>query len=93
MPNGKKTFALGDLVAWSSQAGAAYAKRKTGVVVDLVPPGERPDAERFPSLYRGAGCGFGRPELSYIVLVGNRIYWPRTKHLQDQACPESSAIP
>jgi hypothetical protein len=93
MPGSKKTFAVGDQVTWSSQAGAAYAKRKTGVVAELVPPGKRPDAKRFPSLYRGAICGLGRPELSYIVRVGNRIYWPRTKHLQDQVCPESGTTP
>jgi hypothetical protein len=81
MTSDNKTFAVRDRVTWTSQVGA-YAKHKTGVVVALLPPGRRPDRKQFASLYRGNGCGLSRPELSYVVQVGNRIYWPRAKHLQ-----------
>lgn len=69
-------FQLGDAVKWSSQA-QGYRKEKHGTVVQIVEAGHRPDRERFLSLYRGSGCGFGRRALSYVVQVGSKFYWPR----------------
>jgi hypothetical protein len=75
------TFKLGDTVKWRSQA-AGYERKKVGKIAQVVPPGERPDRERFARLYRGNGCGFGRDHESYVVLDGNRPYWPIASKLQ-----------
>ena len=72
---------LGDKVRWSSQAGG-HKKTKEGTVAQIVPHGKRPDLNRFPDLYRGSGCGIGRKELSYVVRVGNKHYWPVASKLE-----------
>lgn len=74
-------FKPGDVVEWSSQA-AGIAKTKRGVVAEVLRPDARPSRERFPQLYTGSGVGFGRPDVSYVVLVGTRPYWPRTAALR-----------
>lgn len=74
-------FAVGDTVAWTSQAGG-YAKTKVGVVVAVVPAGEYPSREDYASLYRNAGVGMPRDHESYVVRVkGGGVYWPRAKAL------------
>lgn len=74
------TFSVGENVSWSSQA-QGFTKRKDGVVVAYVPPGNRPCRNSFPDLYKGPGVGFGRSVDSYVVRVGNKHYWPITKNL------------
>ena len=75
-------FKLGDAVKWSSQA-QGHTKEKTGVIVEVVEAGQRPDRVRFPDLYKGPGVGFGRQDASYVVLVGKRKhYWPLASKLQ-----------
>jgi hypothetical protein len=77
-------FKEGDKVQWTSQANGGV-KTKTGVVVQVVEPGKRPDRNRFPALYRDSGVGFGRDHESYVVRVDNKIYWPRVKDLRTGA--------
>lgn len=67
---------LGDVVEWSSQA-QGHSKSKQGVVVAIVPPGQRPDRDQFIDLYKGPGVGFGRKHVSYVIRVGrSKHYWP-----------------
>lgn len=68
-------------VKWVSQA-KGHVREKSGVIVQVVPPGERPDKERFPDLYRGGGIGFARDHESYVVKVDKKHYWPRVSALQ-----------
>lgn len=70
------SFEIGDIVRWESQA-SGWWKVKEGLVVEVVPPGHNPE-------YRTAldGAGLPRPKVSYVIKVGNRFYWPRTRHLQ-----------
>lgn len=85
------TFKIGDMVQWSSQAQGSTAK-KVGEVVEVVTTGQRPDRERFEKLYRNSGCGYGRPERSYVVMVGNKPYWPRTSLLSLQGPSELERV-
>lgn len=79
----------GDIVTWSSQA-AGSAKDKTGIVVEVVPIGGRPSRLRWPQLYKGAGVGFGRDHVSFVVEVppppgssaSPKHYWPRVSGLK-----------
>jgi hypothetical protein len=74
-------FQVGDKVEWTSQANGR-AKTKVGVVADVIEKGQRPNRERWDRLYRGSGCGYSRTEESFVVLVGNKPYWPRTSALR-----------
>jgi hypothetical protein len=74
-------FKIENKVKWTSQA-QGFSKEKVGEVVQIVPPGDRPNKERFMDLYKGPGVGIGRNHVTYVVRVGNRHYWPRVKHLQ-----------
>ena len=75
------TFSVGQIVTWTSQS-QGYTKTKTGVIEQVVKPGEYPDRERFLPLYRGAGVGMARDHVSYVVRADKRIYWPRAFRLQ-----------
>lgn len=75
-------FEVGDAVVWTSQA-KGHAREKVGEVAEVVGAGHRPSRERFPALYKHAGCGYGRKHQSYVVLVGNRPYWPNVVHLRE----------
>lgn len=82
-------IALGATVEWTSSSNGS-TKKKTGRVVQVVPPGEYPDREKFKKLYSGSGVGFCRDHESYVVSVDAgkttgssvRYYWPRVKALQ-----------
>lgn len=74
-------FHLGDAVVWSSQAKGC-TKTKCGEVVEVVEPGQRPSRDRFPSLYKHAGCGFGRKHVSYVVMVKRTPRWPVVANLR-----------
>lgn len=79
-------FKEGELVTWSSQAGG-LRKTKVGVVAQVVRAGERPDRNRFASLYTSSGVGSGRKAESYVVLVGKTAYWPRENQLRRSGAP------
>lgn len=76
----RKTFGGGDRVKWSSQA-AGSRRHKVGTVVQVVKAGEVP---------RPATVGLKDPQAwasprdheSYLVAVGNVLYWPRVTHLE-----------
>ena len=79
-------FKVGDSVEWSSQAQGS-TKTKRGVVSEVVKAGDRPSRMLFPTLYKNAGCGYGRDHESYVVLVGKKPYWPRAAALRStKAC-------
>jgi len=65
----------GDTVSWISQA-QGYVKHKTGVIVRVLAPDERPSPREVK------GAGWGRDHESYIVKVGNKLYWPRVSALE-----------
>lgn len=72
---------VGDRVTWSSQSQASRTT-KEGIIAAVIPAGQKPDQTAFPKLYKGAGPGSSRNHESYIVVVGNKPYWPRVKHLK-----------
>jgi hypothetical protein len=74
------SFAVGDVVTWTSQA-LGYRKTKAGEVAEIVKPGYMPSRNQFERLYRGSGVGLPRDHESYVVMVGTRPYWPRVSHL------------
>jgi hypothetical protein len=72
------TFELGDKVKWDSQA-AGYIKTKKGKIVVVLPAGTRPGdgvlaGLRYP--------GKPRNHESYVVMVGEKYYWPRVAYLK-----------
>lgn len=82
----KEQLSIGTAVKWRSQANGGV-KEKVGIIVDVLPAGARPSRELFPSLHKHSGCGFGRDHVSYVVMVGKRIYWPRAAALEvDRRC-------
>jgi len=82
---------VGDPVEWTSQAHG-YVSTKRGVIVGSIAAGERPDKYDFPQLHKGVGCGLGRSGESYVVKVGNRLYWPYTKNLRHAIDPAEVLI-
>lgn len=66
---------VGTQVEWKSQAGG-YEKKKVGVIVEVVPPGESPKSELD-------GPGMARKTESYVVLVGKTNYWPIASKLRE----------
>lgn len=86
-PKFEPSFKLGETVSWISQAQGC-TRKKAGKVVEVVPPGEYPDRDRFRSLYKGSGVGLSRNHESYVVKAQQvsgrqtkKIYWPRVKNL------------
>jgi hypothetical protein len=69
------SFYLNETVAWTSQSGG-HATTKRGEIVAVVMARNKPVV---PAGYRAA-YEFGflrRRHESYLVAVGNRVYWPR----------------
>jgi len=81
-------FKLKDKVRWVMGASKGHNGRlRTGIVVEVLQPCERPSADLFPELYKKKGCGQGRPTESYVVQVVGRLgkvlhYWPYAKRLE-----------
>ena len=75
---------IGSKVTWTSQANGS-TKTKKGVVAEIVAAGQRPSRKQYPSLYRSSGVGLPRDHASYVVQVGNKVYWPRASALQPLA--------
>lgn len=73
---------VGDQVEWTSQAGG-YEVHKQGEVICVIPPGQRPDRDAFPALWKKPGPGSPREHKSYVVRVpGRGVYWPRVSALR-----------
>ena len=64
----------GTEVTWTPRAGS-HAKTKTGLVIEVVPPLQRPVNKVDPSALL-------RDHVSYVVLVGKKLYWPRVSTLR-----------
>ena len=77
-------FKLGDMVEWDS-GGAPGRYPKCGKIVAVVLPNESPtnamDAQDIIGYYMMFNGG-PRLHISYLVLVGNKLYWPRVKGLK-----------
>lgn len=77
----KQKFRIGQLVTWTSSS-AGTAKKKTGVVERVCPPGHR------PTDILGEKCGLQRGHESYVVVVKEtkahrpRRYWPIASKLE-----------
>lgn len=71
---------VGDTVTWKSQAQGTW-KVKTGTVVEVVPIGARRQTKVI-----GAGLA-PRYDVSYVVRVGSRLYWPRKVEQTDASPP------
>lgn len=68
-------FKKGDAVCWSSQSGG-HAKRKMGVVAEVVPARQSPNPR-----FNLPNPGLPRDHVSYLVMVGHKPYWPRAAAL------------
>lgn len=76
------SFSMGQTVEWTSQA-AGTTLHKQGTIVEVVPVGKKPN-QRFKSLYRNNGVQgvSARKDLSYVVEVDGKHYWPRVSGLR-----------
>lgn len=76
-------FHVGDMVEWTSQSSGTR-KKKIGTICAVIPAEKRPDPYVGRSVVALPGGGFGMPRdhKSYLVLVGNKLYWPRVKYLR-----------
>lgn len=76
-------FKKGDMVKWTSKS-CSHEYEKRGTVLEIIPEKEAPYL--FFLKYKKCkwewGGGRPRDHESYLVLVGNKIYWPRVKHLE-----------
>ncbi|MEX9785662.1 MULTISPECIES: hypothetical protein [Providencia] len=88
----QKEFAIGDEVTWTSQA-QGFEREKIGTVVAVLKPHAHftnQHRESFPDLFKNAGVGYPRDEISYVVSVPQgktgkakpKHYWPRTSALK-----------
>lgn len=73
-------FSIGDRVRWSSQASGTI-KEKEGIIIEIIPIGNKPSKESYPRLYRGRDCGAPRKITSYIVKTEKGYYWPKVEGL------------
>ena len=83
-----QTFNVGDHVKWTSQSGGV-TRTKDGIVVAVVPGGKHPvqirvrqESGRAFNWANLLGTENERRHIAYLVAVGNKLYWPRVKHLQ-----------
>lgn len=85
-------FKVGDKVRWQSQAQGSH-KIKEGEVVAVLQPETRPSRHDFPDLYKttltgyAREPGYGRSEISYVVRVKSKHYWPRASALRPAERP------
>jgi hypothetical protein len=72
------TFSVGDLVTWDSQS-AGYLKKKSGIVVAVVPPRQRVNDCIPCGFVLKSVPGMPRQHESYLIRIGRstRLYWPR----------------
>lgn len=82
---------VGTQVEWSSQS-KGHVTTKTGVIVDVIAPNQKPSDLKWPSLYK-RNLGQARKGISYVVLVAPpagsaaqpKYYWPLTTALKQVA--------
>jgi hypothetical protein len=86
-------FTVGDRVTWESQS-AGYSKKKSGVVVAVVPPRQRVN-DRIPCGFRLKSVpGMYRPHESYLIRVGTSasLYWPRVALLHGEVDSDAAVV-
>jgi hypothetical protein len=72
-----RELAIGEMATWRTQSGGHWL-RKTGVVTEIVPPGELPKI--IAKNFRKAPT---RKKISYVVNVeGRGLYWPLPTSLE-----------
>jgi hypothetical protein len=71
-------FRVGDNVSWKSQSQGNW-KTKRGVIYSIVIAGATPYNYGYKA--NGGYAGNPRNHESYVVMVGNKTYWPRVSHL------------
>lgn len=69
------TFSIGDEVTWTSQS-KGIVRIKRGIIVGLVPPRTMPKRAEYRFATNDVRGFMGRRDVSYIVRVGKRDYWP-----------------
>jgi len=74
---------IGDKVVWESQ-GQGFTRQKVGEIVAVIPPRRNPNFHIPEGKWSFGGGSFGLPRNheSYLVAVGNRLYWPRVASLR-----------
>jgi uncharacterized protein YndB with AHSA1/START domain len=73
-----KHHKIGERVNWTSQS-SGHTKWKEGAVVEVVPPGQLPSTWGWRRKNRRVKKT--RNEVSYVVQVKSKLYWPLTGHL------------
>jgi hypothetical protein len=73
-------FAEGDEVTWTSQS-QGFEKKKCGKIVRVIPKGTNPAVPQGMRV-QGVGLGGARNHQSYLVGIGNVLYWPRVTLLR-----------
>jgi hypothetical protein len=87
------TFGIGDRVTWESQS-AGYSKKKSGVVVAVVPPRQLVN-DRIPCGFRLKSVpGMYREHESYLIRVGTSasLYWPRVALLHKEVDSDAAVV-
>lgn len=80
------TFKVGDKVKWTNQ-GPKSARSHEGEVVEVVPPGKRPDKDKFALWQKGKQTGTRYGE-SYLILDSKGKYqWPLADRLVISTSP------
>lgn len=77
-------FKTGEEVTWKSQAKGVM-KVKVGKVLAILEPGQLPETLGFKNNKTLRGAKSPREVVSYIIQVGNTVYWPKVKGLVAQA--------
>ena len=80
------TFDIGDRVTWESQS-SGYSKKKSGVVVAVVPPRQFVNYCIPCGFVLNSTPGSPRQHESYLIRVGTAasLYWPRVALLHKEA--------
>lgn len=99
MRSKQEDIKVGDEVEWTSQVAGSYTTKRGIVRVEVRPgQGVREAAVLAGLRLTRAHSMFGignRSEISYIVEVQGRFYWPRTSHLRKMAAEalKSATVP
>ncbi len=82
-------FKIGSKVKWASIANGK-TKSRSGVVVEVVSAGNRPNPKFIPMFHKGRQLGTRMGE-SYVVQCGKEYLWPLTSKLtEDTSVPKSA---
>lgn len=76
-------FSFGDVVRWTAKVEGEQPVKRRGVIVATVPPGADP-LQHIPKGFSSKTIDnkSRKDHESYIVLVGQRIFWPAVGKLK-----------